>query len=516
MYHALIVDDEAHAVRGLQAGVGWDKLNISVVHTAYNMRQAKQVFETYPVSLLVCDIEMPLGTGLDLQAWVKANFPKTETIFLTCHADFSYAKQAVRLSSFEYLLKPVDYKELEDVIARAMDKIKKELHQPLLVEQFWHDLVHHILPSSPDKIAEHMRNHHIVYPESLRFLPILVRIQNWHKQLTLREEKIMEYALRNAAEEKIAKSARYAVVTSIRSGSLLVILPVESAGYESGAKLDCDTFIRSCSDYFYCDLCCYIGESVFPHQMAAAVHQLHKLDDNNVTLINQTVALRSVKEGKTPVNPPSMNEWAELMKQGDKETLMTEVAQYLESCRKTGGFDAQCLHIFYQDFVQMVFFVLQLKGMPAHTVFSRSLLAEKPDTALRSLKALSEWVRYIVEVAVNHIHSIPENKSVVDKIKQFVIENRGLHLSREEVAAHVYLNPDYLTRMFKKETGMLLSDYLQQQRIDFAKELLLTTGRSVSDIAVSAGYSNLSYFSMLFKQATSVSPIDFRKRFHKK
>jgi two-component system response regulator YesN len=75
----------------------------------------------------------------------------------------------------------------------------------------------------------------------------------------------------------------------------------------------------------------------------------------------------------------------------------------------------------------------------------------------------------------------------------------------------VYLNPDYLTRVFKKQTGLSISDYLQQQRIEYAKKLLVETNSSVSEVALAAGYSNFSYFSTIFKKSTELNPMEFRK-----
>jgi len=84
-------------------------------------------------------------------------------------------------------------------------------------------------------------------------------------------------------------------------------------------------------------------------------------------------------------------------------------------------------------------------------------------------------------------------------------------LSREEIAAHVYLNPDYLTRIFKKEIGMTISDFVVGERIELAKELLLKTDKHINSIASSIGYSNFSHFSRIFKKSTGRTPQEFRQ-----
>ena len=68
--------------------------------------------------------------------------------------------------------------------------------------------------------------------------------------------------------------------------------------------------------------------------------------------------------------------------------------------------------------------------------------------------------------------------------------------------------------MFKKETGMNFSDYLKKIRIDNAKNMLLNTEQTVEDISYAVGYSDIKYFSRLFKKLTGVTPTEFRKLYN--
>jgi two-component system response regulator YesN len=97
-------------------------------------------------------------------------------------------------------------------------------------------------------------------------------------------------------------------------------------------------------------------------------------------------------------------------------------------------------------------------------------------------------------------------------VKELIHENIGMHqLSRDWLANAVFLHPDYISRLFKKETGLLISEYLQQKRIEYAKQLLTQTNQSVTDIALAVGYSNISYFSTTFKKIMRMGPIEYRK-----
>lgn len=122
----LIVDDEMLAVRGIQDYIPWEELSIGNVLVAYSMRQAQTVFAQSTVDIMLCDIEMPGGSGLELLYWVHENYPDTVTIFLTCHSNFHYAQKAIELGAVNYLLKPIPYHELQTALESAVLK-RREL-----------------------------------------------------------------------------------------------------------------------------------------------------------------------------------------------------------------------------------------------------------------------------------------------------------------------------------------------------------------------------------------------------
>ncbi|MBS4207996.1 response regulator [Bacillus sp. FJAT-50079] len=523
-FHVLIVDDEIHAIRGVEAGVQWKKLNISTIHTAYNLKQAQKVFQNHRVDLLISDIDMPKGTGIDLLKWVREYYSETETIFLSAHADFSYAKQALQLNSFNYLLKPVDYSELEEVIQEALQKITKDkqlnkvgesyfqlqkTHENIMIERFWLNLVNQAIPSTKDKVREYLDINKINIDDSIYYLPILIHVQRWKAGLTVEEEKMMEAALKNAIQEEIAKNDREAASIELGSGYMLIILPRSGNNHMNR----CQNFILKFRQYFDCDLCCYVGKQVRIYELLEMIQSLKDLDRDNVTMINQVIELKSEKRGQSTIPQFPVTEWLELMKIGSKEKLIVEMNDYIESLRCKGPvLTSQSLQLFYQDFLQMLFYVLQMKGIQANQVFSKNILTANTEKIFTSINSLQEWLNLIIDVAMDQLHKSHESNSVVDKVKQFIKENIGVQkLSREDIANYVYLNPDYLTRVFKKETGLSLSDYLQQERIETAKELLLHTNMSVSDIALESGYSSFSYFSTIFKKVTRHSPVEFRR-----
>lgn len=127
----LIVDDEQLAVQGILDGVDWQRLGFKEVLTAGNYTEALRILKNTYVDILLSDIEMPGESGLALIEFVNEHSPSTVCIILTCHDEFDYAQEAVRLSCMEYVLKPIRYQKLTETLLRAKERVenRRQLNQ---------------------------------------------------------------------------------------------------------------------------------------------------------------------------------------------------------------------------------------------------------------------------------------------------------------------------------------------------------------------------------------------------
>jgi len=525
--HLLIVDDEPIAVEGLRTGVAWSDIGITELYTAYGPDEAKDIFRTERIDILLCDIEMPQGTGLELLAWVRAHYPRTETIFLTCHADFRYAKQAMQLGSLDYLLKPIPFQELSAAVAKAMRKLDQDdrlnefsrygkywvEHQPLIVERFWQDIVNQTIPSHAASIKREAEERHIPYAEEMTFLPVLLRVRRWESSVSLRDEQILEYAIRKSAEELLLNDRKDGLLVTIGGGFLLAMANGASAvAREDAMREACGRFVEACGSYFYADAACYIGKPVQGHDVAAVYNELRRVDANNVAYDQGVFSLQAPPASKGGPSPPDTTLWGVLLEEGNAAQLLKAAEAYIRTLTAEGRMNPETLGQFVQDVQQMVYYALQVKGIQARRLFgdreSSSLLAASTRSATDALA----WIRHIVAESASLLTSDDRLQSVVEKAKTYVRDHLHEELSREDIANHVYLSPDYLTRVFKKETGLSISDYVVHQRLDLAAGLLTNTDLSVAAVAAKVGYTNFSHFSRIFKKYMGISPAEYRSK----
>src|SRR5699024_1958228 len=133
----------------------------------------------------------------------RENYTDVEAIFLTCHSDFTYAKEAIRLKSLNYLLKPIDHGELEEAVQSALSKIKsdrqiyevetsfiqlKSFHESHMRARFWLYLMTENISSDLEDMAAHFEKYELKYDKSTQFLPILIHIFKIDEEINVQRD----------------------------------------------------------------------------------------------------------------------------------------------------------------------------------------------------------------------------------------------------------------------------------------------------------------------------------------
>lgn len=101
---------------------------------------------------------------------------------------------------------------------------------------------------------------------------------------------------------------------------------------------------------------------------------------------------------------------------------------------------------------------------------------------------------------------------VMRRIKEFLFENHRRALTLDEIAWHLKLSPEHVSRTFRQAAGMTVFDYLRFVRVDVAQQLLADSSRTVADVGRTVGFSNPTLFGRAFKRETGMTPQAYRQR----
>ena len=132
---------------------------------------------------------------------------------------------------------------------------------------------------------------------------------------------------------------------------------------------------------------------------------------------------------------------------------------------------------------------------PAHVLHHRN----------RAIEDLTVRVRRVAEK--------PRGSGHVERCKDYVRKHYREKIYLDDVAEVLEISPTYLSRLFKKETGQCLQDYINSERVRRAADLLTYSTLSLADIAEYVHFPNQSYFGKIFKQQKHMTPKEYRDKF---
>lgn len=149
MYKVIIIDDDCIIRKGLMKLIPWNEHGFDLVGSSDNGKAGLELIRTLQPHLIITDIRMPFMNGLELTEIVKKEYPQTKIIMLTSYDDFEFAKQALKLKVFEYLLKPFDNETILKAATSAMNELSYEYRMsqkvtealPILRQKFLEKLI---------------------------------------------------------------------------------------------------------------------------------------------------------------------------------------------------------------------------------------------------------------------------------------------------------------------------------------------------------------------------------------
>ena len=162
LYSVMLVDDEEEVIQIIMKKLDWASMGFQIVGYAHNGAEALELAEECQPDVVMTDIKMPYMDGLELSRRLKERYPSIRIIIFSGFDEFEYAKEAIRIEVEEYILKPIDAGELQELFGRIKKSLDKEIDEkrnidklqeyymeslPLLQENFFTSLFEGRVPA---------------------------------------------------------------------------------------------------------------------------------------------------------------------------------------------------------------------------------------------------------------------------------------------------------------------------------------------------------------------------------
>ncbi|GIP37175.1 hypothetical protein J31TS4_04550 [Paenibacillus sp. J31TS4] len=538
--NVIIVDDEAIVRQGIKYSVDWGRLGAGRVEEAANGREVMNRWEEWEPDLIVTDIKMPVLDGIGLIREAKARKSSCRCVVLSCADEFEYVKEALMLGASDYLLKmTVRPEELMACIGRIAKEMEADEETDRTIgrseadrfklEAFFRDALSYqhaggrirelarlqglqsplnrfcvavmqtglpwaeadgadergvpapaSLAAAIDSLASRMREYDCVRLEDREAILVAEALPGEAEEAFADrlDRKLEELA--GLLRERLAAETRVGVSRLQEDAGLLPEMYREArrAARRHCLRTDGAVVLRS-----------EAGETERPDEderiLARFGNELRVRLANALAAGNEAAAAQAVDEAFASLRESRPSHRA-VRACIDRTLAIVRVAA-LHLTELNPGLDCGSPETF--------------DGRAFDPYWSAAATAERLKAYFGHLAALRSGVRQEQGC-----------RAVIRDVKRYLNAQFSGRVTLEETARHFHLSKNYLSELFKSETGQTFTRYVNQLRIQKAKELIVHTNDTVSDISDKTGFSDFRYFSRVFRRYTGVSPTEYKAR----
>lgn len=528
MYKILIAEDEWIIRNSLMEAIDWAKVGCEVVGGARDGQEALELIEQFMPDIVISDIKMDGMDGLELCKNINNLFSGIKVIFITGHSEFEYAQSAIKMGVKDFLLKPTDPDKLLEAVERVvreieLNKIRQqkfmELQKivseniPALREKFFLELVN----GKRFSIDEMNQKQQFLNIDAQSFYIITGEIDNYGEILA---EYIEE-------ERQVMKL----IVKDICEAAL------NQYGFGYYIEKDANLFFMFSKCYNIVELTEHIQQSISELvgiQLSFGISKEANCLENVSICYEQTlVALRQ----NFYLGNNCIVEYSDLKKE-DKQIVPANftgnmINSIMEDVKAGNEKDAiSKLEVLFEEIIELRHenhFYIRNIAFELIVLIQRFLsdINEDPQNFFKGLyyyqeitycKTVSD-VKNLLNIIITKVTSLIETKNkkisetVINKIIDYLQNNYFNDISLDELGKIVFMNPKYVCRLIKKETGSNFSDILLSIRIDKAKKLLQEPELKTFEIAEKVGINDSRYFSKVFKKIVGITPTEYKQQF---
>jgi two-component system response regulator YesN len=505
----------------------WDEMGINDVMFSYNGIHAKEVIETRKPEIVLCDIEMPLCNGMEVLQFIYENNIVSELIFLTCHESFEFAKKAIELNAMGYLMKPFKTEEVYAVIMKAIMKINnKTEHNELLHKDYlWRknqDIINNsflwaifqkTIPNEIEKLQNIINSRNINFDITENYYLVYTGINTHKLKIKDYKESDFFYMIRHLALEVINDQFdyKYAVEYSLEPYNILLLVVKESETGKEDLIERCEKLVSVSKSYLDAEVVCLVGNVISCESLADTKKEMDALFLQEACFRKKVLTYDDINAFSVEEEGINYERIRKALRNKEKVSLINYIRTFMEDSMRADTLNSNKMNMIHHDLLQIFYGYLQEHNIQADRLLQESVARQLNAASEYSIFDMIKYTNYMFDRILVLISEVKQTFTIVAMAKKYIKQHYTEDIDREDVAKSVYLTPNYLSKLFNKETGLTIRDYINQLRIDEAKKLLNSTGKAISVIALDVGFENVSYFSTVFKKYSGCNPDSWRK-----
>lgn len=522
----IIADDEQFICGMLSRIIEFEMLGIKHVGTAYDGEMLLSMIDELRPDIVVTDIYMPKIDGLEVIRQSKERGYNCRFIIISGYRQFEYAYNALKYEVEDYILKPVEKGELNDILKKVSVHIRqKESGEPdhndrnairaYLVEK----AIDEELRKKPLPLEE-MNQIYNTHFETGYYRMLNLKLDYSRDVRQINEDA---YSVLKKLENLVVKQFDgicFDVLTAIKHDGCIILLNYEAARDNEIKNRIYVLFTegKNIVDLFQgLNLTICVGTAV---KDPGLIYETRR-GCRRAKWIRMAYGINKVIFEES-VEDQSVDSFLDTLKELEARLEKAFSTLNVEECR-TGILEFFTLPLSVLCCTESMMFMRRI--IRTFCNINKDILDDSMDTeamvkqmntALHlqvTFRGYRDELIVLMTELIERLQKNIKNKNSkpVRQVCAYIERNYGEKINLESMAELVDLNPVYFSNLFKKETGQNFTEYVTDYRMKAAKKLLKDSNKNINEIAYELGYPDARYFSKLFKKNVGVKPTEYRK-----
>lgn len=529
MFRLLIIDDEFITRKGIIKQIDFKNYNIYDIKEADDGINALNIAKTFQPDIVISDIKMPRMDGVTFAFELKKILPNCRIVFMSAYTELDYYRNAIKLNAISYIEKPIDLEELKQSIQNAVDDLmqytqyesmSKQVNELIKTnkEVLRSQLSTLLIESNCDKssILSKANELQLQLDSKHYYLTVIIK-QYIEDRLDPYDQGVSKQRITNILE-KFLQPLQIEYVMHFK-GSITIITLIAERQHRLVLNYD---KLEIVFNEIYNSLQNICQTTISLGKIVSTIKEIY---DSYVSAVITKERL-FFKKGLQLDYYKSIKEDKSYVLDNDKYTIFND---YLESSTKTNSVlfikhlteeirdftdtpKSNIIDIYIRLFTILNQYVHNMNRNDTKT----NDMAWNAISKMITLDALESYMIENINEYFTLLQKQNEVGSIAIRVKKIIHSDYGdSNLSLESISQQLNVTRNYLSAVFKKETGMTINKYITKYKIEKAKTKLRDTTYKIEIIANLVGYDDSDYFSKVFKKYVLCTPREYRKKFLK-
>ncbi len=534
MYKLLIADDEKWIRQGLLEAIDWKAFGIDEVWEAEDGGEALQKIQRFHPDIVITDVRMPDIDGLDLTARIKENSPQSKVIIISGYQDFDYARKAVSLGVSDYIVKPLNEQTITAIVGKCLEVIKKERSQQkeyetiqaqlqansaLLQQKYFNQLLNEGT-TTHQMAVQKFKEYGLVIDAQvyLAFAAEPLGNEPAEKKMSFGEQEATKLKLLAQTQEWISGLGVGTVV--LGEGNTLVYgcLGLRE-NLKGNLEKEFQKLFHGLAEELHLALTIFVSQYFTGlDRLLEAKEQVEECRRGKFFLDKAEVIL---------YRPPGDEIGSYQYKANQEEAILNAVClgDYVKLKERLGEMAAelfehrkslteQDVKVIYEGLLEYICReIIQEVPMVTEEFTTEKLQMLKN---LKWMKNLSEVSRAVENQLCRWIDQLDGlrgsgKRKIIQAVLDYVETFYNQKITLASAAEYIHFNPSYLSKLFCMEIGEPFTKYVMKIRIQKAKKILKNPLLKVYEVGEQVGYSDIKYFTKIFKEMEGMTPTEYRE-----